>query len=459
MRWSVKWCGALLGLQLAILLGPAARAFEPGQEVVLRENTPLLFREDLFREGQQGEAFEVLAYDADRDLVFLRYEDEEQGTVALNVSSALVALRGERSPETALRPLEIPLPEGDDSRIEDFVFLIETDVSSGSAFAVRMGEQTYLITNAHVIDHAQRIRVVTTGGDRIPVESAIEVAYDRDLLRLPIADSSGLAFQPEVAVGESVYAYGNSEGSAVVVRLEGEILGVGPDRLEVSSGVVPGNSGGPVVDSDGGVVGVVTYLMLQQGEEDAPEPEEAARNLDWIFDGTRFGRTRRFALRLRDDIRWQTCSLEVYRNERLFLAEMDERIEELLETVLSVLAAPYRIRIAERYQSPVHFGFLPDNYNRDVDEFERSIERQIRPGQLRQINARFQQRMRDHGRELQDAIRRVRYHYREDADRLTVRLLHRKAAEKLAMLENLEEEAGRTAERWSRRDFFQFRPR
>jgi hypothetical protein len=64
-----------------------------------------------------------------------------------------------------------------------------------------------------------------------------------------------------VKIGDEVVVLGNSGGGGVVTRLKGKVVGIGPDRLEVSAEFIPGNSGSPIIHvKSGKVIGIATYL-------------------------------------------------------------------------------------------------------------------------------------------------------------------------------------------------------
>jgi len=71
-------------------------------------------------------------------------------------------------------------------------------------------------------------------------------------------------------LGVAVSAYGDSLGDGVIVEVKGEFQGIGPEVIEVSAPFVPGNSGGPVIDSKTGkVIGVSTYGRIIRQSDDA----------------------------------------------------------------------------------------------------------------------------------------------------------------------------------------------
>jgi hypothetical protein len=96
---------------------------------------------------------------------------------------------------------------------------------------------------------------------------------------------------------ESVKIYGNSDGKGVITEIKGEIIGIGPKELEVSSEFVQGNSGSALLNDLGEVVGVATYAIKDFNPD------------DWVKADTRFSRARRFALRL-NDLKWKKKSLK-----------------------------------------------------------------------------------------------------------------------------------------------------
>lgn len=145
----------------------------------------------------------------------------------------------------------------------------------GSGFIIQHQGLFYVITNAHVIQQAasdQDLVVITINGTRYPVRVVGGDSF-YDLAVLVFTDKPGneiksLSFRQEMLrVGEAVYAVGNPQGTFPYSVSEGIIGGLNrvfntPTNkfgyLQSTAAISPGNSGGPLVDSTGQVVGINT---------------------------------------------------------------------------------------------------------------------------------------------------------------------------------------------------------
>jgi S1-C subfamily serine protease len=128
------------------------------------------------------------------------------------------------------------------------VFLVEHENGSGSGFIMQDQETSYFVSNIHVMSGGEEFSIRNVYGETITIPENVEVAQDRDLVRFPTDSFEiGFPYSSEFDFGDPVFAFGNSGGGGVITKLEGEILAIGPGLLEVSSTIISGNSGGPIM--------------------------------------------------------------------------------------------------------------------------------------------------------------------------------------------------------------------
>jgi serine protease Do len=157
----------------------------------------------------------------------------------------------------------------------------------GSGFVIdRSG---YIVTNAHVVNGAQRVQVVLPptieGGSlraalstRTTIVPAriVGVARDVDLALIKVdaekLPALALADYRKLGQGELVFAFGSPEGlrnsvtmgviSAVARQIDADSPLI---YIQTDTAINPGNSGGPLVNVNGEVVGVNTFILSQSG--------------------------------------------------------------------------------------------------------------------------------------------------------------------------------------------------
>jgi len=153
----------------------------------------------------------------------------------------------------------------DAETVYDSVVVVYSGNSIGSGFAV--GEHC-IITNAHVIEDTSAVMVRTYSGDnyRASVDS---INTKLDIAVLAVSGVSFIAFKPAdidtVKVGDEVYTIGAPNNMAYT--LTKGILSAkdrkisGQSYLQTDAAINTGNSGGPLLNSVGEVVGVNTMKM------------------------------------------------------------------------------------------------------------------------------------------------------------------------------------------------------
>ncbi len=150
---------------------------------------------------------------------------------------------------------------------------------SGFVFAAKSGlfsDKTYILTNNHVVENAERIRVQFVDGREVEAKvKGRDPHTDLAVLEVPIGGYPALKWGDASAleVGEWVVAIGNPFGlshtlTVGVVSAKGRTsLGINDyeDFIQTDAAINPGNSGGPLVNLDGEVVGVNTAIFTQSG--------------------------------------------------------------------------------------------------------------------------------------------------------------------------------------------------
>jgi serine protease Do len=129
------------------------------------------------------------------------------------------------------------------------------------------------LTNAHVVEKATEIEVITLDGNKHKAK-IIGVDKKTDLAVLKLDDGKGkftharLGDSDRLQVGDWVIAVGSPFGlqatvTAGIISAKARQLGQGPfdDFLQTDAAINPGNSGGPLVNMQGEVVGINTAIV------------------------------------------------------------------------------------------------------------------------------------------------------------------------------------------------------
>ncbi len=143
----------------------------------------------------------------------------------------------------------------------------------GQGSGVVLAQDGFILTNAHVASGGGPLRVRLSGsrvvrGEAVGTDERTDLAVVRaeagDLAPLPLAER-------RLRVGEVVVAIGNPLGfersvslgvvSALHRNLGAPRGGVLEGLVQTDAAVNPGNSGGPLVDVDGAVVGITTAML------------------------------------------------------------------------------------------------------------------------------------------------------------------------------------------------------
>ena len=147
------------------------------------------------------------------------------------------------------------------------VVTIRTDVGQGTGFIIT--DDGYVVTNAHVLSGGKFVQAITS---TYGIINADFIGYDGnfDIALLKISggyEKLNLADSDRVQIGEKVIAIGNPLGLQFSVS-EGIVSAVhriGSNDLDgyiqTDAALNPGNSGGPLINSDGKVIGINNFKL------------------------------------------------------------------------------------------------------------------------------------------------------------------------------------------------------
>ena len=141
--------------------------------------------------------------------------------------------------------------------------------SSGSGFLV--GRDGWIVTNHHVVDGCARVTVNCAGTSYDATVRALEARDDLALLKAPLEVREAATFSesPRASLGQAATVAGYPLHGVLSKELNVTSSNVsalaGPDddakRLQITAPVQPGNSGGPLLDGAGNVIGVVASTL------------------------------------------------------------------------------------------------------------------------------------------------------------------------------------------------------
>jgi serine protease Do len=198
--------------------------------------------------------FVVNCYDQTRDVVSRELASACQGKTVSDAEAQVIIDRRDQRLQHAFGARPQPALEGGKL------------VSIGTAFFVT--EDGRLVTNNHVVDGCRAVSIETTAGDTVPVKVlAVDVHYDLALLQATIKAPAVASFRTQIlnnpGVNVATVGYpdqGMPPREPMVTT--GKLLELiadanGAARIAIAADVRHGNSGGPLLDDRGQVIGVV----------------------------------------------------------------------------------------------------------------------------------------------------------------------------------------------------------
>jgi serine protease Do len=232
-------------------------------------------------------------------------ESAPAAAALMELNNALEGLAAKVSPAVVQILVTGYGPLHEENRTQTALIVRQSAVGSG----VILDSSGYIMTNAHVVEGAQRIRVALPlpgdSGRAVPVGKRhilearlIGVHKETDLALLKIDEKDlptlPLLVQPRPRVGQLVFAIGSPEGLQNSVTM-GVVSAVArqpdPDKaltyIQTDAPINPGNSGGPLVDMNGSVLGINTFILSTGGGSEGLGFAIPARIVDFVYHSLR----------------------------------------------------------------------------------------------------------------------------------------------------------------------------
>ncbi len=158
----------------------------------------------------------------------------------------------------------------------------EAKITTGTGFFVTSDGD--LVTNAHVVEKCEKVLVKTDDGSIVEARrTAMDAANDLALLKITKSPTKPANLRFGIRLGESIAAFGFPHSD--ILSTSGNFTlgnvtatnGIGDDSryLQISAPVQSGNSGGPLLDQNGNLVGVVSSKLnaLKVAVQDGDLPQ------------------------------------------------------------------------------------------------------------------------------------------------------------------------------------------
>lgn len=231
------------------------------------------------------------------------------GAFDLSVASAAPSFDIEEQQNIAVYKKALPSVVNITSTAVAFDFFYGPVPQSGQGSGFVLNKEGLILTNNHVIDNAQRVEV--TLSDKHKYKAAVvtvDKGHDLALLKISapnLVPATLAETSTGLTVGQRVYAIGNpfglsgtmTRGIISAIRSVRSPANDSPieDAIQTDASVNPGNSGGPLLNSRGEVIGITTMIASNGAEQSSgigfAIPINTAKAV--LDDFAKYGRVRR----------------------------------------------------------------------------------------------------------------------------------------------------------------------
>jgi S1-C subfamily serine protease len=156
-----------------------------------------------------------------------------------------------------------------------------TDGATGSGSGVIFRSDGHVLTNAHVVEDAESIRVVLADGrsraaEVVGTDPLTDIAVlrvdrtgDEEFPPVVLGDTTDLKVgEPAIAIGSPLRLQGGPTVTVGVISATGRVLDAQGARLfdlvQTDAPIMPGSSGGALLDAAGEVIGITTVIAVSE---------------------------------------------------------------------------------------------------------------------------------------------------------------------------------------------------
>ena len=189
------------------------------------------------------------------------------------------------------RLLEDVIEEVNPSVVSIAVDVSEDEQALGAGIII--SADGYVVTNAHVMENAKKIMVQTPDGEIFEAKLVgVDEKTDIALLKVknPLNLEAGhFGDSDEIRVGNQVFAIGNPFGlgnsvSLGIISAKERDIDKGPydNFLQTDAAINQGNSGGPLFNMDGKIIGMNTAIFSEDGKNAGVGFATPANIITWV---------------------------------------------------------------------------------------------------------------------------------------------------------------------------------
>jgi len=256
------------------------------------------------------------------------------------------------TPAPPVTPLVVSEQQALSAEQMEGIVLIDGDEGTATGFMTQIKGVDFVVTNQHVLGENKTITLKNLHGDVVPV-LAIFGAVGSDIAILRIAKGQGTLKLADdvlksVKIGDKIVVVGNRLGGGVATQTSGQVLGVGPTRIEVNANFEPGNSGSPIfATSINEVVGVATYAETRR-----VAVEDGASTYGSASTATKVDK-RWFGYRLDGITKWEQINMERWHAQ----GERIEKFRDMSEGLVAIIRLDFKTAAANERLGPLIADF------------------------------------------------------------------------------------------------------